>query len=522
MREPRGYHTAVVGRREVVVGSLVVAGCARSSQDAAAPAPAANAHEPMWGVQSGEVTSDSAVVWSRADRTGSMEVEWSVSPSFANARAVAPVDVTPGRDLTAVTRLDGLPPDARIHYRTRFVTEGRRRSSWTAGSLRTPPLADAARARDVTFAWSGDINGQGWGIDDTRGGMPAFTTLLGRGPEFFVCVGDAIYADNPIPPSLPLPNGGTWTNLVTEGKSHIAQTLADYRDAFRYPRHSKEVRAFTAHVPTFSIWDDHEVRNNWWPGQIIQDERWTERRTDVLMVHARRAMDEYAPVLPGTKTYRSFRWGPLLEVFLLDGRSFRTPNEPVPDPESFLGSTQLAWLENALARSTATWKVVACDMPVGLVVSEPGTIVEGAAYDGFANDDGPPRGRELELVRLFAAMKKRGVRNVVWISADVHYAAAHRFDPARAQVGAKEMDPFWEFIAGPLHATAFPRKPLDDTFGPELVYASTDHATIGTPAERRSQSFGLVRIDGATKTMTVTLVGGDDHELHVTVLRPVA
>jgi alkaline phosphatase D len=153
-------------------------------------------------------------------------------------------------------------------------------------------------------------------------------------------------------------------------------------------------------------------------------------------------------------------------------------------------------------------------------VSEPGTIVKGPAYDGFANVDGPPSGRERELVRLFAAMKRRGVKNVVWLTADVHYAAAHRFDPARAQAGAKELDPFWEFVAGPLHATQFPRKPVDDTFGPEVVYASADHKTIGTPADPATQSFGLIRIDGATKTLTVTLVGGHGKILYLTALRP--
>ncbi|MBS2020316.1 MAG: alkaline phosphatase D family protein [Deltaproteobacteria bacterium] len=514
----------MVGRRDVVLGSLALAGCAGTGGAREAESPSASKgapHEPMWGVQSGEVSASSAVVWSRADRASVMEVEWSTSPSFANARAVAPVDVSPARDLTAVTRLDGLPSDSRIHYRARFVGDDRRRSPWTAGTLKTPPASDDARSRDVVFAWSGDINGQGWGIDDARGGMPAYRALADRAPDFFVCVGDAIYADNPIPKELPLEGGGTWKNLVTDAKSHVAQTLDDYRGAFLYPRHSKEVRAFSAQVPVFHIWDDHEVRNNWWPGQIIPDDRYTERRTEILMAHARRAMNEHTPVLPGTKTYRSFRWGPLLEVFLLDGRSFRTPNEPAPDIESFLGATQLAWLEDSLAASRAVWKVIACDMPIGLVVSEPGVLVKGLAYDGFANDDGPPRGRELELVRLFAAMKRRGVKNVVWLTADVHYAAAHRYDPVRAQAGAKEMDPFWEFVAGPLHATAFPRKPLDDTFGPEVVYASTDHRTIGTPADPRTQSFGVIRIDGATKTMTVTLAGGHGGDLHVTVLRPV-
>jgi len=216
--------------------------------------------------------------------------------------------------------------------------------------------------------------------------------------------------------------------------------------------------------------------------------------------------------------YRSFRWGPLLEVFLLDGRSHRTPNHPAPANEAFLGAAQLAWLEGGLARSTATWKVIASNMPLGLVVSEPAPgAPEIEAFDGFANGNGAPHGRENELVALLSSLKRRGVRNVVWLTADVHYAAAHRYDPARAVF--KDMDAFWEFVAGPMHATSFPRKRFDDTFGPELVYASASGDTFGSPATG-AQYFGVIRIDGKTRTMTVTLVDGRGRDLHATVLRP--
>lgn len=239
----------------------------------------------------------------------------------------------------------------------------------------------------------------------------------------------------------------------------------------------------------------------------------------VIAEHAKRAMLEHWPTLvPPSRMFRSVRWGPLLEVFFLDGRSFRTPNHPVPAAETFLGSAQLAWLEGALAASTATWKVIACDMPIGLVVAEtvPGTP-DVDAFDGFANTNGPPSGREIELAKLLAALDARGVRNVVWLTADVHYAAAHRYTPARS--GLRGIEPFWEFVAGPMHATSFPRKRFDDTFGPELVYASAGWDTFGSPAIG-AQYFGVVRIDGRSRVMTVTLVDGRGRDLHATVLRP--
>jgi alkaline phosphatase D len=292
------------------------------------------------------------------------------------------------------------------------------------------------------------------------------------------------------------------------------------------------VRAFAASVATFWIWDDHEVRNNWFPGEVLNArvlERSadagvprTEARLDVLAVHARRAMIEHWPTLlpaaaPGVM-YRSVPWGPLLEVFYVDGRSYRTANHPVPSAEAYFGATQLAWLEGALVRSKATWKVIACNMPVALVISEPAPDGSGVdAFDAFANDSASISGRELELAHLFATLRARDVHNVVWLTADVHYAAAHRFDPSRAAF--KDLDPFWEFVAGPMHASSFPRKRFDDTFGPELAYASAGWDSFGSPASGE-QYFGVVRIDGRTEVMTVTLVDAAGHDLHETVLRP--
>ena len=68
-------------------------------------------------------------------------------------------------------------------------------------------------------------------------------------------------------------------------------------------------------------------------------------------------------------------------------------------------------------------------------------------------DGGPPLGRELEIADLLRFLRKERVRNVVWITGDVHYAAAHHYHPERARF--TDFDPFWEFVAGPLHAGTF-------------------------------------------------------------------
>ena len=101
-------------------------------------------------------------------------------------------------------------------------------SRWSGASDR------AARSRSVSFVWSGDTAGQGWGIDESRGGMRTYATMLRNRPDFFVHSGDSIYADCPIPAELALPNGAMWRNVVTEDKCKVAETLAEYRGNYKY------------------------------------------------------------------------------------------------------------------------------------------------------------------------------------------------------------------------------------------------------------------------------------------------
>lgn len=95
------------------------------------------------------------------------------------------------------------------------------------------------------------------------------------------------------------------------------------------------------------------------------------------------------------------------------------------------------------------------------------------------------------------------MHNLVWLTADVHYAAAHFYDPTRARF--QDFDPFWEFVSGPLHAGTFGPNVLDDTFGPQLRFLGIpEDLKPNRPPSEGFQFFGLVDLDAATKTLTVT------------------
>jgi alkaline phosphatase D len=209
-------------------------------------------------------------------------------------------------------------------------------------------------------------------------------------------------------------------------------------------------------------------------------------------------------------------------VILLDERTYKGPNSDNRQTTSsaataFLGKAQLQWLKQTLEQSTATWKVIATDQPLGLLVGD-GTRGGVRRFDGWANGIGPPLGRELELAEILRFIKARKIRNVVWLTADVHYAAAHHYDPARARF--HDFDPFWEFVAGPLHASTYGPNPLDSTFGPEVRWASPPSGRgLRSPADG-GQYFGSVRVDARSLVMTVGLHDLTGTRLHEIDLHP--
>ncbi|TDD31542.1 alkaline phosphatase [Actinomadura sp. KC06] len=468
------------------------------------------------GVQSGDVTAREGVVWARSDRPARMLVEVSRRPDFRHARTVHGPVLTPDTDLTGKALLRGLPAGAELHYRVRLADLDRRVTSEpVTGRFRTAPHD---RGRNVRFVWSGDLAGQGWGINPDLGGFRIFRAMSAVDPDFFLCSGDLVYSDGPLAETVKLPDGRTWRNLVTPEKSAVAQTLPEYRGQFRYNLLDANLRAFNAHVPMIYQWDDHETVNNWYPGEILDLPQYTEKRVDVLAARARRAAFEYTPMRSSRtgRIYRKISYGPLLDVFVLDMRTYKSPNDANDSPtqqNALLGAEQSAWLKRELRRSKATWKVMAADLPIGLIVPDGSAAQEGIAQ----GDGGAPLGREREIADLLSYARRHRVRNLVWLTADVHYTAAHFYDPSKA--GFSDFDPFWEFVSGPLNAGAFGPNKLEGTFGAQLKFAQPAPQANTSPADGY-QFFGDVEIDAHTGTLTVHLRDLDGKALYSQALTP--
>lgn len=482
------------------------------------------------GIQTGDVTDSRAVVWSRADRPSRLVVEWATNDRFDGARRIVGPAALEHSAFTAAIDLRGLPAGEQIVYRARFENLAHPGvfSEPLIGRFRTAPDSAAPSRRPLRVAWSGDTVGQGWGIDPARGGLRMFETLRRAEPDVFIHSGDMIYADSPLVPEVGLDDGSLWRNVVTEAKSKVAETLDEFRGNFAYHLLDEQARRFHAAVPVIAQWDDHEVVNNWFPGLLLDDDRYTVKSASLLAARARQAMAEFVPIRrhpdEAARVYRRFPYGPLLDVFVIDLRTYRGRNTlnrqtTASDDTALLGAPQLAWLQEALRSSQATWKVIASDMPIGLVVGDRARD-GGPTFEAWANaDGGVPAGRELELAALLRFIKRQQIRNTVWVTADVHYAAAHHYAPDRAAF--TDFDPFWEFVAGPMHAGTFGPNALDGTFGPEVRFSSIPRGMPGNrPPSDNFQFYGTLDVDPATRALTAGLHDVTGRQLWQTEIAP--
>ncbi|MBS2034041.1 alkaline phosphatase D family protein [bacterium] len=441
---------------------------------ALALAPLVRADETDWPAWSavGDVSQDQALLIAQKRGCSHMQVSWRAAGS---GQTLSGTLAGPETGWISRVALRALPPGQTVEYEVRFADHQR-----LQGSFRTPP---SRSGQPIRFCWSGDVCGQGWGIDPARGGMLSFASVTRAQPDFFLHSGDSVYADGPLKAEVRLADGSLWRNRLIPEKLKAAVTLDDYRGQHRYNLLDPHYRKFLSRVSVVAQWDDHEVLDNW-----------DQAHHASQAGPARQAFLEYWPVR-GQTIYRKISYGPDLDLFVLDLRSYRAPNshnqQAHPGAETvLLGRQQLNWLKQELAKSRASWKFIGAEMPIA-------TYNPRWGLDNWANGPGGPLGREWELAELLAFLKQKRIGNVVWLSADVHYAAAVHYAPERGVF--QDFSPFWEFIAGPMHAGTFPSQegPLDPTFGAQMVFDSvTPGLKPNRPPSEGLQFFGTVHIQG--------------------------
>ncbi|MEO0326948.1 MAG: alkaline phosphatase D family protein, partial [Myxococcota bacterium] len=310
---------------------------------------------------------------------------------------------------------------------------------------------------------------------DREEGFPIFEPLARSRYAFFVGLGDMIYGDGRCEET------GRFGNAQVAAPFVESARIEDFWAHWRYARGDSALAKLLRVTPYVALWDDHEVANDFAP-------------SDPLMGVGLRAFLHHNPIdvgeSAGRRLHRALRWGRNVELLALDARQHRDPASR-PDlegaPKSMLGSEQRAWLEERLRESDARWTVIASSVPLSIPTGSE------QARDGWA-DGGNGQGYERELRALLAVARDAG-RNLVFLTADVHFSTVLRYAPF-----ADEAPDFvvHEVVVGPLSAGIYPREDLDETFGPERLFLHRpgDASAISTYAEAKAWfSYGELDVD---------------------------
>jgi alkaline phosphatase D len=454
------------------------------------------------GIASGDVTNQSVIIWSRANREAQLHVEYDTDPNFSHPDSTKTALANQTTDYTAHAKLEGLSPDTLYYYRLWFSSDTSSPQSKNAssvvsdnmtGSFRTAINPSASSNKDIKFIFAGDLGGQMHCRQIDKGGYSIFSEMQELSPDFFIANGDMIYAGDKCP--FEGPDG--WRNIQGNFSgisdpdvnwTDISQVRDVYLKHWQYNREDPYLQRFLQNTSMYSQWDDHEVINDF--GASWQ--HWNSFNTDRegypnIVKSGREAFFNYSPIDRNAddpnRIYRSFNWGPDLDLLILDARSYRSPNSMADKPENnktMLGSEQLQWLKQKLLTSSATWKVISSDVPISVPTGSNASIL---GRDGWASGNETTTtttnsfsktGFERELQGLLKYLDYNNIKNIVFVTTDVHFPANIRYEIDANGDGDKLI--FHELISGPLSAFRFglsggvPIPKLDTTFNPKLLY----------------------------------------------------
>jgi alkaline phosphatase D len=487
------------------------------------------------GIASGDVTDKSAIIWSRVNnQPAQMNVEYDTNANFTDPLSKT-AQANSTTDFTAHAKLDSLQPDTQYYYRVWFTgselgndTNSSINNDLSAtpnaveqveiGTFRTAPSSNmTSNSSAISFIWSADLGGQNYCRNANDGGYSVFKSMQSLDPDFFLANGDMIYADGACPAQGPIffnntsNQNNTWTNIPGDFKSiadpsvdwnNITEIRSIFLEHWKYNRNDTYFKEFLSNVSMYSQWDDHEIINDfgskwpYWNLFTIDREGYpnivSEGRNTFLYYSPLDSGDNnnnYTSNDPEKRIYRSFNWGKDLDLFIIDARSYRSQNHLADTPDgnkTMLGQEQLQWLKQELSNSNATWKVISSDVPISIPTGSNTSILgrDGWANGNETNNYSYYTGFESELTDILRFIDNQQIKNVVFITTDVHFPAFIKYNQDLNNDG--NMTEIHELVSGPLSAfrLGVPFPELDETFNPSLLYG-----------EGNIFNFGYIRIE---------------------------
>ena len=239
--------------------------------------------------------------------------------------------VSPLNDYTRQFVITGLEPNTSYVLKVECKSLRDEPGETIKGGFVTAPAAD--KADRVVFAVS---TGQEYEDQDAPGGgFKIYPQILKLDPDFFVHTGDIVYYDY-YAKTLPL---ARW---------HWARTYSLSTNV-----------EFHRQVASYFIKDDHDTwMNDCWPGMQ------TKFMGEFTFKQGQKVFLEQVPMADSI-TYRTYRWGRDLQIWLVEGRDYRSPNTMPDGPDKTIwGEKQKAWFKRTVQASDATFRVLISPTPI--------------------------------------------------------------------------------------------------------------------------------------------------------------
>lgn len=341
------------------------------------------------GIKIGEVNSSSAIIWTRLTKTADRNIDGKPFPKEKSRKDTLPkknydlekmegaalgvagevrvrywpdgkkdaaqntawTAVDPEKDFTHQFQLRELNPGAVY----RVVVDGRAQekseaTTAVAGSFKTAPGREEIAPIRFAVVTCQDYPRR----DDKLNGHKIYKEMLEEKLNFFVHAGDILYYDKPGP---------------------YAKTPALARFKWNRLYALPYLRNFHNNTSSYFIKDDHEtVKNDSWPGASYGEITWEK---GLAMFR------EQVPM--GEKTYRTVRWGKDLQIWLVEGRDFRSANTDPDGPNKTIwGAEQKQWFYDTVKASDATFKVLIS--PTAIVGPDRDNKNDNHANAGFKHE----------------------------------------------------------------------------------------------------------------------------------------
>lgn len=333
------------------------------------------------GLMAGEATATSVIVQARLTmhpeliqgyspgQAGYGQFEIDTDPEFQNPSTSDQIKALPGNDFIVKYQFSDLEPGTHYYYRLRFGPETRPEKLSDTATFRTLPGIDSHA--EVSFVAVTGMNyyhhyfgkydsAAAYAGEDKALGYPALSAIKALGPDYFIGTGDNVYFDHP--------NKKNFERAVQDEK-HPAPGYFDgkevtdeagmrrkYHLQFSQPR----FRELLSGLATYWEKDDHDYRiNDSDPYTVFPISH------ELGIKNFKEQLPVTPPRMPDTPTFRTHRVNADLQIWLLEGRDYRSANDMQDGPDKTLwGKEQLEWLKSTLLASGATFKIIISPTPM--------------------------------------------------------------------------------------------------------------------------------------------------------------